>query len=82
MSENVREVYNFLKSIELECFTPNFVKNGFDDLIIMKEQMKSNSPITEHNLKEIGIKQPGFRAKILIKLEEGNNNLKFRGHYI
>jgi len=70
MSENVKEIFNFLKSIELEYFTHNFVKNGFDELNIIKEQMKSSSPITDQNLKEIGIKQAGLRARILIKLEE------------
>ena len=74
MSENVKEIYNFLKLVEVEFFTPNFIKNGFDDLNIMKEQMKSNAPITDQNLKDIAIKEPGLRARILIKLEEGKLN--------
>ena len=71
-TENVTEIYNFLKLIDLECFTNSFIKNGFDDLSMIKEQIRSSSPITDYNLKEIGIFQAGFRARILIKLEEGD----------
>ena len=74
-SENYIEIYNLLKSINLHSFTDAFVKNGFDDLNIIKEQMMSNSPITDSNLKKIGIIQAGYRARILIKLEEGNCKL-------
>ncbi len=71
MSENSKEVFNFLRSIDLDGFTNSFIKNGFDDLSILKDQMKSNSPVSDENLKEIGILQAGLRARILIKLEEG-----------
>ena len=70
-SEVAKEIYNFLKIIDLEDLTGHFVKNGFDDLSLMVEQMKSNSPMTHENLKNIGIKQVGQRCKILMKLEEG-----------
>jgi len=71
-SETAKEIYNFLKSIELEYLAGILYNNGFDDLSLMIDQMKSSSPITNENLKNIGIVKPGHRAKILIKLEEGN----------
>jgi hypothetical protein len=49
-----------------------FIKNGFDDLSLLLEQMKTDNAITDDNLREIGISKPGHRAKILIRLEEGN----------
>jgi hypothetical protein len=64
-------LYNFLKSLDLENLCDILINNGFDDYIMMIEQMKSNNPITHENLKCIGINIPGHRAKILIKLEEG-----------
>ena len=75
LTENTAEIHNFLKSIDLESYTNSFVKNGFDDFNIIKDQMRSNSPITNKNLKEIGIFQAGFRARILIKIEEGNSQI-------
>jgi len=71
-SETAKEIYNFLKSIELEYLTGILYSNGFDDLSLLIDQMKSSCPITNENLKNIGIVKPGHRAKILIKLEEGN----------
>ncbi len=70
-SEVAKEIYNFLKIIDLEHLTGTLYKNGFDDLNLMVEQMKSSSPITQENLKKIGINSPGHRGKILMKLEEG-----------
>ena len=70
-SEIAKEIYNFLKIIDLEHLTCHLFNNGFDDLSLMVDQMKSSSPITHENLKNIGILQAGQRAKILMKLEEG-----------
>jgi hypothetical protein len=70
-TEAMKEINFFLKEIELEFYTPYFIKNGFDDLKLIVEQMKSDMAITDDNLKDIGINLPGHRAKILIKLEEG-----------
>lgn len=52
-------------------YTKYFLKNGFDDMNVITDQLKNGYGLTDHNLKEIGIKSPGVRAKILIKLEEG-----------
>ena len=73
----MKEVDTFLKSIELERYTPVFIKHGFDDLKLIIEQMKSETSITDKNLKDIGINLPGHRAKILLKLEESKILIKF-----
>jgi hypothetical protein len=57
--------------MNLEDFTMNFLKNGFDDLNLLITQIKSDLAINDANLKDIGVACPGDRAKILIKLEEG-----------
>ena len=51
--------------------------NGFDDLNLLIEQTKNGIAITDENLREIGIKLPGIRAKILIHLEELSNLFDF-----
>ena len=70
-TENSKELYNFLNKLELEKYTKFFIKNGFDDINVIREQMKNGYGLTDENLQEIGLNIPGDRAKILIKLEEG-----------
>lgn len=75
----MKEIHSFLKILDLERYTPLFIKNGYDDLTLILDQMKSDMSITDDDLCEIGINLPGHRAKILIKLEEGMNSyLKVR----
>lgn len=74
-TEAMKEVDSFLKSMELEKYTSAFIKNGFDDLKMVIDQMQCESAVTDRNLKEIGIDLPGHRAKILLKLEESKYNL-------
>jgi hypothetical protein len=69
-TEAMKEIDTFLKSMELEKYTATFIKHGFDDLNMIVDQMKSETAITDKNLKDIGIALPGHRAKILLKLEE------------
>lgn len=57
--------------MNLEVYTPLFIKSGFDDLSLLIEQMRGDTSITDKNLKDIGIELPGHRAKILINLEDG-----------
>lgn len=64
-------MHNFLSKLELENYTKYFLKNGFDDINVITEQLKNGYGLTDENLQKIGIKAPGIRAKILIKLEEG-----------
>lgn len=65
------EIYNFIKEINLpKEYTNNLIDNGFDVLEVLISQTKKGTALTYQNLKEIGIKLPGERAKILIHLEE------------
>ena len=51
--------------------------NGFDDLEVLISQTKNGIALSEQNLKDVGIKLPGDRAKILIHLEELAGNFPF-----
>lgn len=74
-SEPYKEINSFLRLINLEEYTLNFIKNGFDDLNLLINQMKSDGAVNDANLKDIGICLPGSRAKILIKLEDSKNKI-------
>lgn len=76
-TEAIKEIQTFLKLLDLEKYAPLFIKNGFDDLQIVVEQMNSEVAISDQNLKDIGVRIPGHRAKILIKLEEESGNFDF-----
>ncbi len=68
----------FLESINLKKYYKNLSLNGFDDLNLIIEQTKENTlGITNENLKEAGIINPGDRAKIIIKVQELANNFSF-----
>ena len=65
------EIYKFITEINLpKEYTNNLIDNGFDALEVLISQTKKGTALTYQNLKEIGIKLPGERAKILIHLEE------------
>ena len=69
---------DFLESINLKKYYKNLSLNGFDDLNLIIEQTKENTlGITNENLKEAGIINPGDRAKIIIKVQELANNFSF-----
>ena len=63
-------LFNFLKRIGMEKYFENLNNMGFDDLKLIINQTKKGMGITDDNLKLAGIKLPGDRAKILIKIEE------------
>ncbi len=75
-SEYFKEMCIFLKQIKLEEYTINFIRNGFDDLNLLINQIKTELAINDLNLRDIGINLPGDRAKILIKLEESKTHFK------
>ena len=55
-----------------------FALNGFDDIKLILEQSKNGiASIKDNELKEAGIKIPGDRAKILIRIQELSNNFNF-----
>ena len=77
-SEPYKEINSFLRLINLEEYTLNFIKNGFDDLNIIINQIKTVNAMNDIILKDIGISVPGYRAKILIKLEESKKFFFFQ----
>ena len=68
---------NFLTQINLQKYFSILKKNGFDNINFLIEQMKTNNPLKDAELKSIGISIPGDRAKILIRLEEKANLFPF-----
>ena len=68
---------NFLSQINLQKYFSILKINGFDNINLLIEQMKTNAPIKDSELKKAGIKIPGDRAKILIRLEEKGNLFPF-----
>ena len=72
------EIYKFITEINLpKEYTNNLIDNGFDVLEVLISQTKKGTALSYQNLKEIGIKLPGERAKILIHLEELAGNFPF-----
>lgn len=68
---NKTELANFFTEINLpSIYADKFLDSGFDDLNILLSLTKTSISITNQNLKEIGIKNGGHRAQILIHLEE------------
>ena len=53
------------------------IKEGFDDINLILNQMKQGFPLLDDSLKEIGISSPGDRAKILIRMQEISDGFNF-----
>ena len=73
-------LFKFIQEINLpKEYANNLIDNGFDVLDVLIYQAKKGIAFTYQNLKDIGIKLPGERAKILVHLEEiaGNFDFKF-----
>jgi hypothetical protein len=69
----------FLSEINMTKYMNIFALNGFDDINLILEQSKNgNTSIQDSELKEAGIKMPGDRAKILIRIQELSNNFLFK----
>ncbi len=73
------DLFKFIQEINLpkECAN-NLIDNGFDVLNVLIYQAKKGIAFTYQNLKDIGIKLPGERAKILVHLEEIAGNFYFQ----
>ena len=76
-SQNNLSLFQFLSKIKMEKYFNNLQNNGFDDVNLLISQTRSENPITDFHLKEIGIKNMGDRARILIRLEEIANNFGY-----
>ena len=72
-----RLLRTFLSQINLQKYYSILKSNGFDNINLLIEQMKTNIPISDLELKKSGINIPGDRAKILIRLEEKGNLFPF-----
>ena len=68
---------NFLSQINMQKYYSILKENGFDNINLLIEQMRTNMPISDSELKKAGINIPGDRAKILIRLEEKGNLFPF-----
>jgi ankyrin repeat protein len=73
----VKKLLQFLKEIGMQNYGNLLISEGFDDISLIIKQMKEGYPILDDTLKEIGIIQPGDRAKILIRLQEVSNGFNF-----
>ena len=74
---SVKKLLQFLKEIGMQNYGNLLISEGFDDISLIIKQMKEGYPILDETLKEIGITQPGDRAKILIRLQEISNGFSF-----
>ena len=63
-------IYAWLEKIHLEDYYEILVDAGYDDIQVMVQQMNGPMPISDRNLKEIGITKPGHRRYLLINLEQ------------
>lgn len=74
-----KNIYYFLRDINLQQYFPLFIQNGYDDLDLILNEVKiyDGCPINNNDLRLIGIINPGDRAKILIRLEEISNCFSF-----
>ena len=70
-------LYIFLAEIRMENYYNIMNSNGFDDIQLLINQAKNGIIIKDKQLKEAGIKKPGDRAKILIRLQEKAGNFIF-----
>jgi len=72
------KIFEFITEINLpKEYAVNLIDNGFDNLDVLINQTKHGIALTYENLRDIGIKKPGERIKILIHLEEISDNFNF-----
>ena len=72
------QITKFISEINLpKKYAEILLDNGFDDLEVLINQSKGGLALSYQNLKDIGVGNPGDRAKILIHLEEIADNFNF-----
>lgn len=64
-----RDLFDYLMKIHVEKYTTLLIKEGFDDVDMLINQMKGKKSLCDSDFKKIGINIPGDRARILIKLQ-------------
>ena len=71
-------IFKFIQEINLpKEYANNLIDNGFDVLDVLISQTKKGIALSYQNLKDIGVKLPGERAKILVHLEEISGNFNY-----
>jgi len=71
-------LFIFLSEINMEKYYNAMNSNGFEDIQLLINETKSGIGVTDTQLKEGGVKIPGDRAKILIRLQEKAGNFVFQ----
>ena len=72
------KIFEFITEINLPKEYANYLMdNGFDNLDVLIYQAKHGIALTYENLRDIGIKKPGERIKIMVHLEEISENFNF-----
>ena len=61
----------------MQKYSEILISEGFDDIDLIIKQMNIGFPSLYDSLKEIGIKSPGDRIKILIHLQENSKGFDF-----
>lgn len=64
-----RDLFDYLTKIHVEKYTSLLIKEGFDDVDMLINQMKGKKALCDSDFKKIGINIAGDRARILIKLQ-------------
>ena len=78
MTNKKEKIFQFITEINLPKIYANLlIDNGFDLLDVLITQTKKGIALSYDNLREIGIKLPGERAKILVHLEEVTGNFDY-----
>ena len=73
---NINKLKDWLKTLKIENYLDNFVKNGYHSIELMFIQMESKNKLTDEILKdEIGISKIGHRSRIINKLLEESKSL-------
>ena len=72
------KIFKFIEEINLPKEYANYlIDNGFDVLDVLISQTKKGIALSYQNLKDIGIKLPAERSKIIVHLEEISGNFDF-----
>ena len=66
----LKPLYDWLEKVNLQEVYEILCEAGYDDVDSLLSQMRSPLPVTLQELEKIGIKKPGFRYRLLIKLED------------
>ena len=61
IKDTKEELYDFLLKIEMEQYTDILIQEGFDDIDLVINQMKTGNPINDDILREIGIERRGIQ---------------------